>query len=125
MAKIKSNSKISKQIRNRVRLHREWNRILIKDAILSETRSNVNCERFSIATTSQEQIHHTQEEKTSGVEDKIRRWAVKYNISKGAVTDLLKILISVGFIWLPKDSRTLLQTPRNIELTTLTKGKLW
>lgn len=57
--------------------------------------------------------------------ERIRHWALKYNISKRAVSELLKILISLGMVWLPEDSRTLLSTPRHIELSNLTNGKLW
>lgn len=59
------------------------------------------------------------------LEIKLRLWAIKNNITRNALCDLLKILISVGLNWLPLDARTLLQTPQNITLNDVGGGKLW
>lgn len=58
-------------------------------------------------------------------EVKLRMWALKHNITRDAVCDLLKILISIGLNWLPADGRTLLETPKKIELKDSANGKLW
>lgn len=58
-------------------------------------------------------------------QEKSRRWPLKYNIHHTAVTDLLKILISIVLTFLSKDSRSLLSTPRSIQLVNLSNGKLW
>lgn len=60
-----------------------------------------------------------------GAREKLQRWALEYNISKRAISALLKILISLGMSWLPQDSRTLLETPREVQMTQLSNGKLW
>lgn len=56
---------------------------------------------------------------------KLRKWAVTYNISLMALTFLLKMLRDEGFISLPKDARTLLQTPRSVKVTKIGDGSYW
>lgn len=57
--------------------------------------------------------------------EQIRYWAVKHNIAKRAINDLLRILRSIGLIWLPTDSRSLCKTPRSTEVVSLAGGKYW
>lgn len=57
--------------------------------------------------------------------DKLVLWAAEHNIAHRALNDLLKILTFAGFTCLPKDSRTLMQTPANIVISPLSKGKMW
>lgn len=49
----------------------------------------------------------------------------KKNINKRAVTALLQILRSAGATSLPKDSRSPLETPRQVEIVDLAGGKYW
>lgn len=102
-----------------MKFHREWNKILIRDSIRDCNKINL-FQRRDI-NISNEPTH----DKNLSTQEQLRRWAFKYNISKGAVTTLLKILISFGLIWLPSDSRTLFSTPRNMEIDTLSQGHLW
>lgn len=123
MAKVKRNTKVAKLNRIRVNYHREWNRILVKESIQSTTKTSFitkNC-----ANPPQCPPQENQDDKKFSIQEQLRQWTLKYNISKCAVSALLKILISFGFTWLPKDSRALLCTPRNIEIDALTNGKLW
>lgn len=57
--------------------------------------------------------------------EQIKHWIVKHNITRRATNDLLSILISVGFDFLPKDSRTLLKTPVSVDIKKLSHGQLW
>lgn len=59
------------------------------------------------------------------IEMKLRLWALKHNITRIAMTELLKILISIGLNYLPSDPRTLLETPQSIQLESLANGKVW
>lgn len=122
MGKFNRNTRIAKQNRNYVNYHRDWNKILIKESIKNTTQP-ISIISNPIAQSNE--TTNTPNEKKLNSQEKLRRWALKYNISKRAVSDLLKILISIGLIWLPKDSRSLLSTPRTIELITLSNGKLW
>lgn len=119
MTKIKRLSKQAEQNRNRVSYNRAWNKILVKEAIASSFKNY--CANVPQSQTPSD----VQFDKTSSSQEQLRRWSLKYNISKRAVTALLKILISFGWTWLPKDSRSLVSTPRNIEIDNLTNGKLW
>lgn len=58
-------------------------------------------------------------------EDRIRLWAIKHNITRNALCELLKILISFGLTWLPADARTLLRTPKTVEIKSRANGKVW
>lgn len=123
MGKINKKSTNAIQNRNRVNFHREWKKLLTKNSTQNIVQS---VSSRNIGNIVQNEFHgHAQIDKQSSTREKLRRWALKFNISKCAVTELLKILISVGMNWLPRDSRSLLETPRLIELATLTKGKLW
>lgn len=42
-----------------------------------------------------------------------------------AISELLKILIFAGFNFLPKDSRTMMKTPKNLDIKTLAHGRMW
>lgn len=122
--KILRNTKIAKQNRIRVKFHRDYNRILIKDSIRNITQANSLTDR-QISNSSQSQTQYVHEKKQLSCREQIRRWALKYNISKCAVSALLKVLISIGLNFLPKDSRSLFQTQRYVELSTLSNGKIW
>lgn len=51
--------------------------------------------------------------------------AIKHNITTIAIRDLLSILISFGFVFLPKDPRTLLKTPKKIHIVHKANGQMW
>lgn len=55
----------------------------------------------------------------------LKEWAVKHRITKMALNDLLSILITAGFCYLPKDSRTLMKTPTHVEICNLSSGQMW
>lgn len=59
------------------------------------------------------------------IKEKLQFWAIKHRITKTALNDLLPILISAGHTSLPKDSRTLLQTPKFVDIYPLGDGKMW
>lgn len=55
----------------------------------------------------------------------IWKWALKNNITHAALSQLLKILIGFGHLSLPKDSRTLLRTPKKVRVINIGSGQLW
>lgn len=55
----------------------------------------------------------------------LQEWAIVHNITKRAISDLLKILIALGLNWLPKDARTLLRSPINVEIKSIANGSYW
>lgn len=56
---------------------------------------------------------------------KLRMWAVNNNITRNALSELLKILFSFGLTWLPMDYRTLLETPKHTSVISLASGQMW
>lgn len=52
-------------------------------------------------------------------------WAVSYNCSRECINELLCLLRNSGLSELPKDSRTLLRTPRTVQTTTKCGGTFW
>lgn len=53
--------------------------------------------------------------------DKLRYWIIQFKISHNAVNSLLSILRAAG-IHVPKDVRTLMNTPKTTEITNMTNG---
>lgn len=116
MGRIKKKSVRAKKSCNRVRFHRDVNKIL-----QSPSTSNQN----KYENISSEEEKNKKSHPDICFQEKLRRWSLKYNISKRAINELLIILISFGMHWLPKDSRTLLSTPRSIDMINLSNGKIW
>lgn len=57
--------------------------------------------------------------------DKSQIWVKNRHIARRAVNELLLILISAGFGFLPKDSRTLMSTLVIVPIYILSNGKMW
>lgn len=101
--------------KNRVRMHRQRNRI---KRALRERESLLNVEQ-----TPNPQNENTRVENENNAESKLktdlRDWASKHRISKHAIDDLLAILNSkrsFAIECLPKNHRTLQKTQTNIEI---------
>lgn len=104
--------------RQRVRKHR------IKQSLLKERQNFVRDRLQKNINFSSNEGMNTMNGKSS-LESELREWSKTYNISAGAINSLLKILIVYGFTWLPSDYRSLLETPRNIEILKVANGKFW
>lgn len=115
MPKITQNSKEAIATRNRVRFHRK-----VKLVLLNERRM------FEMYMSSKEQ--KTEEVRSDLIDSNkqsLRCWALEHRIKRHALTDLLKILRSLGISWLPNDSRTFLKTPCEVEIFDAAGGKMW
>lgn len=55
----------------------------------------------------------------------LRKWAIKHNITLLALSELLKILNERGHPSLPKDARTLLRTPKKVDVMRMGSGQYW
>lgn len=64
-------------------------------------------------------------EKQFDLRNELAIWGSKHRITKLALNDLLAILILAGFTFLPKDSRTLMKTPKTSDINLLSNGKMW
>lgn len=56
---------------------------------------------------------------------KLRKWAITNNIRLYALSELLSILKESGHNSLPKDARTLLETPQNVDIVKMGSGQYW
>lgn len=121
MPKILKQTKKAIQSRQRSRLYRGIRSIMMSDAVPQVTFTKKLKQTFSEEITSNERPSLTYQ---TSLSNKLRNWAIEKNINKRALTALLKILRSCGFA-LPKDSRTLLETPRKVEIVNLAGGKYW
>lgn len=111
--RIINNSKKADQTRNRVRIFRATHSILKKSF---PSRSNNALNQFT-------NLHNENVRKS--LADQLREWALEFNPRRRAVSSLLRILQSNGMNFLPKDSRTLLATPRSVVIVELAGGKFW
>lgn len=120
MPKIKKFDKKSEQNRKRVRIFRGAQAILRAERNMDSVKAvqfNVNFKQIF------DQGIRSEKEKCV---NEIRSWAIQYNVQRRAVSALLKILIVFAqMTHLPKDSRTLLKTPRVVEIVDQAGGRYW
>lgn len=126
MPKILKNTKKAIQSRERVRLFR---------GVQSIMRYNATSNVLNVTKLKQKLINNEDKsphERISSLNDRksnllsdLRTWAIENNIHKRAITALLKVLRSAGITNLPKDSRKLLETPRNVIIVNRAGGKYW
>lgn len=121
MAKI-NREKIREQTRNRNRLYRGVNAIM-KENITN--LSNTFDLRKKLISRNDSKVSNDENSKPSTLSSNLRSWALDYNVNRRAVSALLKILVTFGFHSLPKDSRTLLKTPKTVEIKTCAGGQYW
>lgn len=57
--------------------------------------------------------------------DDLKTWSLEFNIGGVALSALLLLLINYGLTFLPKDSRTLKNTPREVEVRQVDPGIYW
>lgn len=114
---------IQEQTRNRVRIFRGVASIMRRDS--ASILNSVDI-RKALSRNEEEKYYNDQDKKQApSLSNKLRSWAIDYNVKRRAVSALLKILVSFGFNSLPKDSRTLLKTPRTIQIVNIGGGQYW
>lgn len=130
MAVIRNFTKKAVKIRERVRKHRRLKKMKEKyenDVYFELQKRNQydieeNCNIPNENTSNCESVIG---DENFNFQKNLKRWAVKHHITKMAINDLLSILIAAGFYYLPKDSRTFMSTPSNVEISKLSKGQMW
>lgn len=63
--------------------------------------------------------------KDQELERNLRNWSIKYNASASALSALLVLMINYGLCFLPKDSRTFKNTPKEIVIRNVEPGIYW
>lgn len=107
----------------RVRMHRQRKKLLlnqkrrIDEYFVQIDQNSVNVEATSSAA----------QPNTSSIQlkNQLRNWASDHRISKNALNRLLSVLQSNGMSSLPRNYRTLQETPINIESAHAAGGQLW
>lgn len=110
----------NKKYKNRkyVRFHRDWKRLVRE----REEKIQYHLANESVRETSNE---YELNQSAVPLNDELKSWAIQNRISMRALDSLLLILRSNGHNELPKSYRTLLNTPRDIELKTFGDSKYW
>lgn len=122
--KVLTKSKRCGETQNRMRFHREVNRILHRENQQNSEVLNLINPVNSTRIRRNADVS-TENSSTQNSQEELRNWSLKYNIAKRAVNELLKILKNSGLKWLPNDSRTLCKTPRSTNVIQLAGGKYW
>lgn len=104
----------------RVRMHRQRKKMKEARQILLNTPQNENVldDIMNVNTSENE------EEEQLNLNVKLRDWANSHHISKRAVDSLLNIL-NCSLLPVPKNHRTLLGTPTQIQINNVAGGKFW
>lgn len=91
----------------------------------SITPENISYSPFSEATKTYDAFLNDEHNELVNLRNLLRLWAVDFHISQSAMNKLLEILRNIKILSdLPKDSRTLMKTPRSInEIVELAGGK--
>lgn len=128
MVRANSTDKRAENNRNRVRRYRHIRKMktIHENKIRDEIYSNKIDSEILLNSTlqSDDGVRHCND-MASDVKNKIINWAIHHRIAKFALNDLLKILNFAGLSFLPRDSRTLLNTPVNVPIKELTNGHFW
>lgn len=124
------NRSSKKRAKNRkyVKFHRDWKKLLhereigIQHQLRNERNDNVNDSELSFNEITNDGMHI---ERPDTLAEQLKSWTMQNRISMRCLDGLLGVLRSNGHTELPKSYRTLLNTPRNVELVTFGESKYW
>lgn len=125
MAKFTEQSSKSVRARARMLKYRQKKRIRLNyERCVEEERKKFKS-RFAIEQT--ENVNNSQHstDERFDLKQELKTWAINHTITHTGINDLLKILILAGFTFLPKDSRTLMETPKYVDIKPMGTGKFW
>lgn len=124
MTRIKNFDSKSEKNRERVRRHRQKKQL--RSIYENQVDNLVNASKNGTENTETGANHSYNEPSRDEIfTNKLKKWAVKHRISAMAINELLRILIFAGFNFLPRDSRTMMKTPKNLNIKVLTHGHMW
>lgn len=119
MTKTLKNDRKSIQSRERNRRHRSIKSILRRDEAFLSSETERREQSPDRILNNEKTIAPT------NLSNSLQSWGNDFHIKKTALTSLLKILKSAGIQSLPSDSRTLLNTPRRVQIDNCANGKYW
>lgn len=115
-------SKVSKKRKFKEIDRKKFQRILNKEKI--EINAKINARENGRTSNPMNNFIREEVENDETLNDKLRDWAVNHNITTIAIRDLL-VILSFGFVFLPKDPRTLMKTPKKIHIENRANGQMW
>lgn len=123
MARIKKFDVKSEKNRERVRKYRQKKKL----NLIHEKRVQKLINAKKNITEKSETVEHDEpnNDRADIFKNKLKNWSMKHRISAQAINELLQILIFAGFHFLPKDSRTMMGTPKQLTIKTLSHGRMW
>lgn len=119
MTKILKNDKKSIQNRERNRRHRTVKSILRRDEAFLQLQTERREQSPDRILSNENTMAPT------NLSNSLQSWGNGFHIKKTALTSLLKIFKSAGIKSLPSDSRSLLNTPRCVQINNCAEGKYW
>lgn len=108
----------------RVKMYRQRKKLLLSQ----NQRANeylVQSEQSVLNVTAESPNERQNEGANLEINNQLRVWSIEHRISKRALNGLLPILQSNGMSSLPKNYRTLQETPTHIEIVQAAGGQLW
>lgn len=106
--------------------NRSWKRILAERnesiARLNEQNNGEDLEENNNDTSNQSD---TQSNAVVPLSDQLKSWAIQNRVSMRGLNGLLAVLRAAGHTELPLNYRTIMQTPRNVELISFQRAKYW
>lgn len=106
--------------RKYVQFHRDWKRLAKERQKKIQHRLR---HESIVEPNTEDELNHSGT--IVSLIDQLKYWAIENRISMRALDSLLLILRCNGHNELPKSYRTLLNTPRDIELKTIGDSKYW
>lgn len=108
----------------RVKMYRERKKISsFQNKRANEYLIQLEENNLNVTTMTPNESQSTNE--TPQIKSQLQNWAIEHRISKRALNSLLPILQSNGVSSLPKNYRTLQETPVDIEIVCAAGGQLW
>lgn len=93
--------------------------LLTEEDVTQHNDDNDEIDDFGCSAKEFKEDVNALEDQTVTIAAEIRDWALMFGIKHTALNALLAIQRKNGYPWLPKDSRTLLNTPRKIKITPI------
>lgn len=111
------NSKVREQSKHRKRFQRKVSSLLVEQHRRVQTISQAIT--LSADDETSDYQPEPEKDKAVNIEEKLRIWKIKHNVTRNAMNDLLRILVLFGLTSLPLDCRTIMKTPENLEINVL------
>lgn len=87
--------------------------------------ANLSCSTEEEIDDDVNSVNETEYDNQVSLQIKLRVWAITFNVPHATINGLLNILNDQPHINLPIDSRTLLHTPKSVNIVPMGRGQFW